>query len=267
MGAMGGITGGLATAFDTTLVALSFAIFLLFFTEWLRKTEYATLDRIEQFTNEALLRRMQEKEGAGKDIGEAPGLVRDALEAAFQEHQRWLAQWQAQVAELGRVIGTDFDAAIMGVENKLGQQEHARMDRIQQAAQAVEELFGKMSHNSAAWQKSATQAASNLSASFSAAEKLQHALSENTRLLSDVLSQQRQLSQDYRQGDVVGALQALREEMRRSPGIPSAFPQQPGFQPQFAPSPQQPAGNVAPLPEMTPANNSRGIIGRLFGRR
>jgi hypothetical protein len=40
MGAMGSVTKNLAVAFDTTLVALALAIFLLFLTESLRKTEY-----------------------------------------------------------------------------------------------------------------------------------------------------------------------------------------------------------------------------------
>ena len=42
-------------------------------------------------------------------VQQLPDVVKLTLEAAFKEHQRWLAQWQTQVSELGRVIGADID--------------------------------------------------------------------------------------------------------------------------------------------------------------
>jgi len=115
MTGLGQVTTGLSTAFDTTLVALVLAILLLVPTETLRKSEYRMLDRIESFCGESLLRRMSdERIAAGAD--DLPDVVKFALEGAFQEHQRWLAQWQNQVGQLGQVIGADFERAVTQVE-------------------------------------------------------------------------------------------------------------------------------------------------------
>lgn len=192
MGAMGSVTKNLAVAFDTTLVALALAIFLLFMTESLRKTEYGMLDRIEQFANESLLRRMVEKDAVAS-IGESPQLVRDALDAAFREHQRWLAQWQAQVGELGRVIGADFESAAVGVQQRLADSERQRVDAVRDAARLVEELFGKLSQTAVTLERSAQVSMRDVGTSLSAAERLQTALSENSHLLTQLLEQERQL--------------------------------------------------------------------------
>ena len=100
------------------------AITLLFPTESLRRTEYGMLDRIEAFANESLLRRMSDQRGEFS-LEEMPDVVRGILDSAFREHQRWLAQWQAQVAQLGQLVGGDFEAAVNRVEDRVAQTESA----------------------------------------------------------------------------------------------------------------------------------------------
>jgi biopolymer transport protein ExbB/TolQ len=181
MNAMGGVTSGLSVAFDTTLVALAFAILLLFPTEALRKMEYAMLDRIEEFSNESLLRRMADVKGSTADM---PAVVRDALHSAFQEHQRWLAQWQAQVGQLGQLIGSDFEQAVARVQDQLAAAEGTRLQQLRNTAQAVEELFGKFGQSTATWERSAAQALKSVEASVAASETLSVALTRNLELLN-----------------------------------------------------------------------------------
>jgi len=187
MTAMGQVTGGLSTAFDTTLLALMMAVLLLFPTESLRKSEYRMLDRIEEFTNESLLRRMSEKD---RGDGEAPAIVRDALDAAFQEHQRWLAQWQAQVSELGQVIGSDFEATVMSLQEKLAETERERLSSVQNTAQLVSEMFDKFGESASHWQSSTEDVRRNMEASLEASAKLQEAILENNRLLTEIAEKQ-----------------------------------------------------------------------------
>jgi len=130
MSGLGTVTAGLATAFDTTLIALVMAILLLFPTESLRRIEYGMLDRIEAFANESLLRRMSDQRGP-LSAQEMPEVVRDALDSAFREHQRWLAQWQAQVSELGQLVGGDFEAAVNRVQQNVSQAEASRLEKYQ----------------------------------------------------------------------------------------------------------------------------------------
>jgi biopolymer transport protein ExbB/TolQ/DNA-directed RNA polymerase subunit RPC12/RpoP len=131
--AMGGVTQGLAVAFDTTFLALIMAIILLFPTEALRKTEYGMLDRIEAFTNGSLLRRMSDDTEAGP----LPPEVARALEPAFQEHQRWLVKWQKQVGALGDVIGQAFDDRVMQVEQRFESMGASRIEEMQQIVTAL----------------------------------------------------------------------------------------------------------------------------------
>jgi biopolymer transport protein ExbB/TolQ len=139
-GAMGNVTSGLKTAFDTTLVALIMAIVLLFPMETLRRIEYRMLDRIEQFTHEALLRRMADDQSAA-NLERMPQTVRDCLAAAFQQHQVWLAQWQQQVGQLGQAIGADFENAVSRVEAKVSAEEAARNQKLNDISRVINELF------------------------------------------------------------------------------------------------------------------------------
>ncbi|HUG92359.1 MAG TPA: MotA/TolQ/ExbB proton channel family protein [Planctomycetaceae bacterium] len=184
--AMGTVTAGLSTAFDTTLLALSMAILLLFPTEALRKSEYGMLDRIEEFCNESLLRRMAETRGATADM---PGVVRDALHSAFQEHQRWLAQWQAQVAQLGQVIGGDFEQAVARLQERLSEAESGRLAQLRDSARAIEELFAQFGEATRSWRESAEQSLRSVQASIAASERLGGALARNLQLACETSQQ------------------------------------------------------------------------------
>jgi biopolymer transport protein ExbB/TolQ len=171
MEGMGGVIKGLATAFDTTFIALVMAILLLFPTEALRKREYAMLDRTEAFTNESLLRRLVEKRAVGQE--ELPEIVRDTLEAAFQEHQRWLAQWQAQVSKLGEVIGGDFEAAARNLEERLTAGLRERFGELLSAQQSMEDLVRTTGNQFSQLHASGQAVVQGLQAAVAAAEQMQ----------------------------------------------------------------------------------------------
>jgi len=151
MAGLGTVTSGLAVAFDTTLIALALAILLLFPTETFRKIEYAMLDRIEAFTNESLLRRMADEQEPVK-TEDLPQIVRDCLNAAFQEHQRWLAQWQAQVGRLGEEIGRDFEAAFKRVQEQIARDDSPQIQRLEQLDHRLEAVFQKLDEATQKWQ-------------------------------------------------------------------------------------------------------------------
>jgi hypothetical protein len=146
------VTRGLSTAFDTTLVALAMAILLLFPTETLRKIEYRMLDRIEAFANESLLRRMDD-EKRGVDPEHLPEAVKSTLEPAFREHQLWLVQWQAQVAELGQVIGADFERVVMRVQSQISERESTHSQGVNESTRLLAEIFDKLVGISETWSR------------------------------------------------------------------------------------------------------------------
>ena len=70
MTSMGGVTAGLATAFDTTLLGLIYALFLTLPMSSLQKLEEDTLTHVDAYCNENFLPRLNDGSGAaGGDMG------------------------------------------------------------------------------------------------------------------------------------------------------------------------------------------------------
>ncbi len=192
--AMGGVTQGLSTAFDTTLVALVLAILLLFPTESLKRIEYGMLDRIELFTNETLLRRMADDELADKL---SPDIARH-LEPAFQRHQQWLIQWQQQVAKLGQVIGSDFERHFRAVQESLQRSEVEHGQELSRLAHLISQTIQGADQLLERAQTSTSQFAERFRTVVERESELQQQLASNTdeirqaaadwKALSDTLS-------------------------------------------------------------------------------
>jgi biopolymer transport protein ExbB/TolQ len=87
--ALGHVTAGLATAFDTTLIALVLSMVIMFPTNSLQKSEEDLLSTVDQFCNENLLRRLQSN--AEERTEEIQGLeaalhtLAQAQQAEFQQ--------------------------------------------------------------------------------------------------------------------------------------------------------------------------------------
>jgi biopolymer transport protein ExbB/TolQ len=205
-----GVTGGLATAFDTTLVALLFAIVLVFPTEALRKSEYAMLDRIAIFTSESLLRRMADERDTA-DLEEMPEMVRGTLASAFQEHQRWLAQWQAQVAELGRLIGADFEQCAARAQSNFIEADNARLAKLEDTSRMLTEMFDR--YATMTWHGSDQEAkAAEL---LRCAEKLETSLAGTMDVGRQLLEEQRRTWESHSTSDLGTILLQLQREISR----------------------------------------------------
>ena len=189
MAGLGIVTRGLASAFDTTFIALVMAIALLFPTETLRKIEYGMLDRIEQFTNESLLRRMADQQ-RHLNTKELPEIVRDVLQAAFQEHQRWLAEWQAQVAVLGERIGSDFESAVLRIEHQVAEEESSRNEQLKHLTGWLDDVFGRIDNATASWHPPGEDKGTPAPSLFDTLVQLKEVLQENNSLYREVLEQQ-----------------------------------------------------------------------------
>ena len=223
--AMGGVTQGLAIAFDTTFLALIMAILLLFPTEALRKIEYAMLDRIETFTNDSLLRRMSDD----SDHEALSPEVAKALEPAFQEHQRWLVKWQSQVAELGDVIGRDFDSHITRIEKRIENLGVAKADDAQRVAAFLSTTAQDVTNSMERWTQASNGIADNLRSVMESAVTLQELLGENTRNVAQLMTEWPRHMTDL-SSNLEKALETLNENVGQlnklvSDGKPAALPE------------------------------------------
>lgn len=203
-----GVTDGLAVAFDTTLLALVMAIVLLFPTEWLRKIEYALLDRIQAFVNESLLRRLRD-EGKTPPAEKLPEIVRDTLRSAFQEHKKWLGEWQTEVSRLGKVISGDFETAARRVQEEAVRADSSRKEEYRKLAQLLEEAVKSAQQSVAGFSEFQKAAASRSQDYAGAVSQLQGAMSESGRHWQEILQQQRQLWEKLAQGTLSGTLSDL----------------------------------------------------------
>ena len=279
MSGLGTVTAGLATAFDTTLIALVMAILLLFPTDSLRRIEYGMLDRIEAFANESLLRRMSDDRGP-VSAEELPEVVRDALDSAFREHQRWLAQWQAQVGELGQLVGADFESAINRVQENVSQAEAGRLEKYQSLGLMLEDVFEKAERSMATWQESGHDSEAKSREFLSAVSQLQETLAENARLCNEISQEQSRMWKLYSDGSLGNTMMGLAEQIgkladkldgsgvsRRKPRAPAPVADEP------------PATLRKEAPEMldvieptvdpppSPPTQRSGLFGRFWGKR
>lgn len=102
---LGEVTGGLSTAFDTTLVSLVFSLCVMFPTSVMQKSEEDLLNKVDEYCNEYFLKRLREPmegmivEGGGTDssfVQRAENL--QAYLMQIQESQTVVAQQMTQIA-------------------------------------------------------------------------------------------------------------------------------------------------------------------------
>jgi biopolymer transport protein ExbB/TolQ len=261
MAGLNKVTDGLSTAFDTTLIALVMAILLLFPTESLRMTEYRMLDRIEAFTNESLIRRMAD-ERVGLSAEDMPEVVRDALEVAFAEHQRWLAQWQTQVSQLGQVIGTDFESVVDRVQQNLSSQDGQRMQKLEDASRLLEEIFQKVDNATISWHRSEKEALSRSREFVTSLTELQQSMTNGASRTGEILDQQARLLEMYSSGGLAESIQKLQEQIGRLAERVGAASVGDGAAPAGGFSTGAESGDARPQPE-----SPGGLLSRLRGRR
>lgn len=103
---LGEVTGGLSTAFDTTLVSLVFSLCVMFPTSIMQKSEEDLLNKVDEYCNEYFLKRLREpreeshvegaQSGDGAMIQRAENLQAYLLQ--IQESQAVVAQQMSQIA-------------------------------------------------------------------------------------------------------------------------------------------------------------------------
>jgi hypothetical protein len=100
------VTGGLSTAFDTTLVALCFSIIIMFPTSFMQKSEEDVLNSVDEYCNENLLKRLENEtpstpQSAALDAKD----LKAAVNSALAEHHAELSAWTKKLESIGETLG------------------------------------------------------------------------------------------------------------------------------------------------------------------
>ena len=105
---LNGVTQGLATAFDTTLIALVMSMLVMFPTSSIQKSEEDLLNWVDEYCNENLIKRLNDGREGGAERGAAgtgaPSVVQSAVDAAMAPYLAELRAWTEKVDSLGGEI-------------------------------------------------------------------------------------------------------------------------------------------------------------------
>lgn len=119
---LNGVTGGLATAFDTTLVALVMSLLVKFPTSSLQKQEEGLLNGIDDYCNENLLKRLDDGRG-----GVEGGMTSDAaLEA-------WTRRMEAMGTKLSQQVVDGWEKINAGIRQNEGE----RLTRVKEVDEVM----------------------------------------------------------------------------------------------------------------------------------
>ena len=133
------ITGGLGTSFDTTLVALAMAMILTFPVSALQKREGDVIGEVDEYTNEYLLRRLED--GRNTEDHRMPAANRndmqDVVQAALKVHRAELEGWIGQLKTLGKGVAADLFDSWKKIDDK-------QTERITQTEQSLTNFVGRL---------------------------------------------------------------------------------------------------------------------------
>lgn len=125
---LAGVTGGLATAFDTTLIALVMSLLVMFPSSSMQKAEEDLLNWVDEYCNENLLKRL--KDATNVQDGEQARQVRLAIESAMDKHHAEIA---ASSKMLEQTAGRGADLA-----TKVAELQAAHLDRLKELSEAMD---------------------------------------------------------------------------------------------------------------------------------
>jgi len=180
--ALGSVTGGLATAFDTTLVALVMSILIMFPTSSMQKSEEDLLNWVDEYCNENFLRRLKDADRSEK-TKTAPSDLQAAIEKALAEQQAELDAWTQKLENIGNTITRQVAEGLARIEKE------QRQKRMQEIERLTETVFEKQ-----------RDLAANVASACEAVARLESEHAARMRALAESTEQtQTQVCQSMRQ--------------------------------------------------------------------
>ncbi|MDZ7619813.1 MAG: MotA/TolQ/ExbB proton channel family protein [Patescibacteria group bacterium] len=132
---LNGVTGGLATAFDTTLVALVMSMLVMYPSSSKQKAEEELLTSVGEYCNENLVKRFDDGHGgyAGGDSqapATSPAALRHAIDAAMVPHHAELKAWNEKLDAIGEKLSQRIHDGYKEVVDGLGHHRDEAADDI-----------------------------------------------------------------------------------------------------------------------------------------
>ena len=123
------VTGGLATAFDTTLVALVMSMLVMFPSTSLQKSEEDMLNWVDEYCNENLLKRLNDGREGGAERRSGSDLSSDVQRVIQAE----LAAWNQTLTGIGSTLTSHVSSGLQEIneqERAVHEQKLAQLDEV-----------------------------------------------------------------------------------------------------------------------------------------
>lgn len=135
---LNGVTGGLSTAFDTTLLALVMCILIKFPVSSMQKSEEDMLGWVDEYCNENLLKRLNDGRDGGAERGSGGGrsAIQQAVDGAMREHHAELRIWTKKLEAIGETVSATmaerWEQINAQMLDQMQQQLHTVQEQVQQ---------------------------------------------------------------------------------------------------------------------------------------
>lgn len=115
------VTAGLATAFDTTLVALVMSLIVKFPMSAMQKAENGLLNWVDEYCNENLIKRLKDSSDSFDES--LPPEIRKALEGTVGQHTAAMNTWNEKLSAIGDQMVKQVQAGLHSVNQDMIQQQ------------------------------------------------------------------------------------------------------------------------------------------------
>jgi len=142
---LNGITGGLAMAFDTTLIALVMSLLVMFPTSSMQKSEEDLLNWVDEYCNENLLKRLKDGErGFTGPTNESARAIQRAIDAAMADHHAELRTWTMKLESIGGTLTQEVVQGWGEINEQLKSKQQGHSEQFEQVVSKVVQRQGDM---------------------------------------------------------------------------------------------------------------------------
>jgi len=138
------VTGGLATAFDTTLLALVLSMFIMFPMSSLQKAEQDLLNWVDEYCNENLLKRLKESGAAPLLRGADGKAMQAAIDAAMAGHHAEFRAWAKKLEATGECLAQQIAKAWTQTDEKIRERHTQAMREINKAGESFQQTAERL---------------------------------------------------------------------------------------------------------------------------
>lgn len=131
------VTGGLSTAFDTTLVALVMGLILKFICDPMQKKEEDLLNGVDDYCNEILLKRLNDEGEGVSSLGGNAREIQKAINESMVPHHAEIQAWSEKLSAIGDALTARLTQGWNNIQSDVQAKHAENMQSINEAVEAV----------------------------------------------------------------------------------------------------------------------------------